>query len=137
MIYRKAPPQPTRLLLRIVAGAGALMGATACGSGTRINGSVILPDEVGADAETSDARVVMGVAPAPSGNDSGEEASTVGGGVSPCHPCGAVAIPPEDSGTDASEVHGVVPFDDGGVLGVVAMPGGGIQPAPDDAGKDQ
>ncbi len=137
MIYRKAPPQPTRLLLRIVAGAGALMGATACGSGAPLNGIVNLPDDAGADAETSDARVVTGVAPAPPGNDSGEEASTVGGGVSPCHPCGAVVIPPDDSGIDASELHGVVPFGDGGVLGVVVMPGGGIQPAPDDAGRDQ
>lgn len=34
MIYRKTPPQPSRLLLRIVAttGAGTLLGVVACGS---------------------------------------------------------------------------------------------------------
>jgi hypothetical protein len=36
MIYRKAPPQPGRLLLRVVAvaGAGAVLGVVACSSGS-------------------------------------------------------------------------------------------------------
>jgi len=137
MIYRKAPLQPPRLLLRIVAGAGAgvLLGTTACGSnetGHQVNGVVAMPDDAGSDAQ--EAVVVTGLSPAPP-SDAGEDASAVvGGGVSPCHPCGSVVLP-QDSGTDASDLHGVVPFNDGGFLGVVIMPGGGIQPAPDDAGQ--
>ncbi len=153
MIYRKAPLQTPRLLLRIVAGAGAgvLLGTTACGSGDSgpqvhgvvpmtssgstvgggLTGSLIMPDDAGSDAQ--EAVVVTGLSPAPP-SDAGEEAAVVGGGVSPCHPCGAVVLP-HDSGTEASDLHGVVPFNDGGFLGIVVMPGGGIQPAPDDAGQ--
>jgi hypothetical protein len=52
MIYRKAPPQPPKLLLRIVsaAGAGVLVGAAACGgvADSQIHGSVVqTPDDSG------------------------------------------------------------------------------------------
>jgi hypothetical protein len=108
MIYRKAPLQPPRLLLRIVAGAGAgvLLGTTACGSDTSggVYGGVVMPGDAGSDAR--EAVVVTGLSPAP----------------------------PRDAG-DAGEEAAAVPFDDGGFLGVVVMPGGGIQPAPDDAGQ--
>jgi hypothetical protein len=76
-------------------------------------GSLIMPD---AGSDAPEAVAVTGLSPAPP-SDAGEEAAVVGGGVSPCHPCG------------------VVPFDDGGVLGVVIMPGGGLQPQPEDAGQ--
>jgi hypothetical protein len=147
MIYRKSPLQPTRLLLRIVAGAGAgvLVGATACGSDDSAHpGIVVMPSSgssvggglVGSVGLTEDSGADAREAEPPDGDASGDEASTVGGGVSPCHPCGVVVMPHEDSGTDASQLHGVVPFGDGAVLGVVVMPGGGIQPAPDDASAD-
>jgi|HubBroStandDraft_1064217.scaffolds.fasta_scaffold484023_2 hypothetical protein len=143
MIYRKTPLQPPRLLLRIVAGAGAgvLLGTAACGSndsGHQVNGLVAMLSSGsnvggGTQPNTPDDSGSDGLSPAmPS--DAGEEAAVVGGGVSPCHPCGAVVLP-HDSGTDATDLHGVVPFDDGGVLGVVIMPGGGLQPAPEDAGQ--
>jgi hypothetical protein len=41
----------------------------------------------------------------------------------------------EDSGADVSHPVGVVPFNDGGFPGIVMMlVGGGILPAPEDAG---
>jgi hypothetical protein len=74
MIYRKAPPQPPRFLLKVVAvGAGALLGV-ACG-GTDAMGSVAMPP-----------------------SDAGKDGATVG----PCGggPCGSVAMP-TDAGEDA------------------------------------
>ncbi len=161
MIYRKAPPQPPRLLLRIVVGAGAsvLLGATACGSdngpgpeghgsvtnvpssgsdvGGGFHGSVVMPDADGGDAASQ--MMTTGVAPGmpqgPEGDASEEASMTVGGGVSPCHPCGTVPLPEGDSGSDAAAAH-AIPFDDGGFLGIVISPGGGLQPAPEDGGHE-
>jgi len=172
MIYRKAPPQPTRLLLRIVAGAGAgaLLGASACGgddSNHHVNGVVVMPSSgddsnhhvnglvvMPSSGSTVGGGVITGVttgvpsggspdagkdaekpvSPAPP-DDSGAEAATVGGGVSPCHPCGVV-IMPHDAGADAtSHPIGVVPFNDGGFPGIMIMPVG-VLPAPDDSGRE-
>jgi hypothetical protein len=96
-----------------------------------------MPDADGGDAASQ--MIVTGVAPGmPQGaeGDASEEASmTVGGGVSPCHPCGTVPLPEGDSGSDAAAAH-PIPFDDGGFLGVVISPGGGLQPAPEDGGHE-
>jgi hypothetical protein len=95
MIYRKASPQPTRLLLRIVAGAGAgaLLGATACGGD-----------------DSSNHHILNGTLVMPSSGSS-------------------------EGGADVSHPVGVVPFNEGGISGIVIMPvGGGIQPEPEDAG---
>jgi hypothetical protein len=77
MLYRKSSPHPPTFLLRIVAtaGAGALLGATACG-GSSTMGSIAIADSG-------------------SGNDAGN------GGVPP-RPCGGgicgSAVMPPDSG---------------------------------------
>ncbi|MEO7109705.1 MAG: hypothetical protein ABI183_04620, partial [Polyangiaceae bacterium] len=50
MIYRKAPPQPARFLLRVVAaaGVGAIVSIAACGGETQqIEGSTANPDAGG------------------------------------------------------------------------------------------
>jgi hypothetical protein len=54
MIYRKTPPQPGRLLLRIVAttGAGTLLGMAACGSSGERGLMGVLPNS-GSGAEVS------------------------------------------------------------------------------------
>ncbi len=60
MIYRKLPPVPPRLLLRVVAtaGAGALLGIAACG-GTSFMGSIVQP-ETDRDASEDDVMVGTG-----------------------------------------------------------------------------
>jgi hypothetical protein len=136
MLYRKSSPNPPTLLLRIVAtaGAGALLGAAACGGSTAM-GSIAIPD-----------------------SDAGRDAA--GPGLpAPCNggPCGSVVMPTTDSG-EAGFVGfvggGVVVNPDsgsdsqvpcnGGPCGVVVMPhdageaatvGGGIVVSPD-AGAD-
>jgi hypothetical protein len=56
MIYRKEAPQPTKLLLRIVASAGAgLLGVAACGDSTVAPGIVNLWVSMGVQPEPSDA----------------------------------------------------------------------------------
>jgi len=67
MLYRKAPPQPTRLLLRVVAvaGSGALLAAAACSSSSS-EGSVPIAGTVDGG---SDQHVVTGVMPNPDGGD--------------------------------------------------------------------
>ncbi|HTB72592.1 MAG TPA: hypothetical protein VK762_05095 [Polyangiaceae bacterium] len=64
MLYRKLPPRPPRLLLRIVAtaGTGALLGVVACGTdSTTFNGTIASP---GPDATRAppadDASIGMG-----------------------------------------------------------------------------
>ena len=59
MIYRKAPPQPGRLLLRVVAvaGAGAVLGVVACSSssssGQPVGGVVPNHQDAGVDSGDS------------------------------------------------------------------------------------
>jgi hypothetical protein len=65
MIYRKAPPQPPKLLLRIVsaAGAGVLVGAAACGgvADSQIHGSVVqTPDDSGQTQTPDDSGNAVG-----------------------------------------------------------------------------
>ena len=106
MLYRKSPPTPCTLLLRIVhtAGAGALLGATACGSSSAL-GSAPVP---------------------PSSDDSGVDAAGPCGGG----PCGIMVMPHDagDTGTDgAGEPDERLDGNDagpcgGGFCGTVAMP---------------
>jgi hypothetical protein len=91
MIYRKSPPSPPRLLLRVVAtaGAGALLGAVACSSSS-FNGTVPSADASDDAAFELDA-VATGVLP-------GHPDATMlacGGGA-----CGIMAEP-DDAGADA------------------------------------
>lgn len=92
MHYRKSSPNPPRLLLRIVAtaGAGALVGACSSGSGTEsghpcgsgfCGSAVMIPSDadVDGDAELRCGTGVCGSIGLPS-SDAGE-ASVVGGGV--------------------------------------------------------
>jgi len=81
MLYRKSSPNPPRLLLRIVAtaGAGALLGSTACSSsagpcGGGVCGTAILVPDSGLDAGTFDAQSADAAAEA----EAGQEPSGVG-----------------------------------------------------------
>lgn len=87
MIYRKAPPHPPRMLLRVAAAAGAtvVLGASACGS----------------TAGPESAGVVD------SGSDGGDE-------ITVCH---GVCVNPEagsDAGTDGAIESGAEGGDEGG-----------------------
>lgn len=123
MIYRKSPIQPTRLLLRVVAiaGAGALVNMAACGgevAGNDWHGLVENPD--GSDVCSADH--VCGSAPSNCYDDAGDFTCGVadaGGGFvddgglidNPCvddagNPtCGLIANPDAGGGfvTDAGE----------------------------------
>jgi hypothetical protein len=106
LIYRRTPPNPTKLLLRIVAGAGtgALVGMAACGS-SEIMGSAVgsLHDDAGAD----DGAVpqCLGLCGSGTEPDAGDSGSTVDAdeGGNPCanHVCGTIPAP-EDAGGDAT-----------------------------------
>jgi hypothetical protein len=113
MIYRKHPPQPPRLLLRIAsaAGTGVLLGAAACSSSSSsggadpshvVNGSAITPPD--------DSGTAVG--------DQEYVGLACGGGV-----CGSVALPPDDAGPDAYP-NGI----DAGIL--VAIPDASDKDAP-------
>jgi hypothetical protein len=99
MLYRKAPPNPPRLLLRIVAtaGAGALLGMPACGGMTNIEGLTISPTDAGEDGESDAQPIFTGLlANSPDANSSVCGANLV---------CGSVALLPDggDAGLDAPE----------------------------------
>jgi hypothetical protein len=169
-IYRKAPPQPPRLLLRIVAtaGAGALLSTAACsdsGSNHPFNGLVGMPSSgasSGSATSGSSSGSTSGDSGASSGGPVGVTTGFYGSVTMPPddagHPPGVVVMPPpEDAGNDADHhPPGIVvmpPHDDAGPhcqpCGVVVMPssdagyeaatwvGGGVQPAPDDAGHGE
>lgn len=115
MLYRKSSPNPPRLLLRIVAsaGAGALVSAAACSSsepsgpcGGGPCGTVVLVPDSGVD-------------PGPPDAQSADVAAEAEPGRGPCGggPCGSVAIPP-DAG-------------DGGEPEAATVVGGGLFPKPD------
>lgn len=110
MIYRKAPPQPSRLLLRVVAvaGAGAVTGLVACSSSSAPSGEGFLQY------------------PPDGGHDAGTDAF-VGGGT--------VANP--DSGV-MGMVDGHAPADAQSdvVNGLVPNPDGGLDAEPGDAESD-
>lgn len=109
MLYRKAPPQPTRLLLRVVAvaGSGALLAAAACSS-------------------SSEGSLALGVTDG--GNDvvdGGSDEQVVNGSIDGGSDLGLVTNP---EGGDEHVVNGVVPGDasyDGPIVGVVVHPDGG------------
>jgi hypothetical protein len=99
MLYRKAPPTPPRLLLRIVAtaGAGALLGMAACASSSS-NGVVPSPPSDAADEAELDATpIVTGLVANPP-----DATLPCGGG-----PCGSVAFP-----ADGGDAGGLVPATD-------------------------
>jgi hypothetical protein len=111
MIYRKAPPQPGRLLLRVVAmaGASAVAGAVACSSSGAV-GSVPEPGDGGSEDAVADHHVgidsggFMGFA-----DGGGGLMGATDGGV--CDEgCGLVGNPD----AEADVVTGVVAHPDGG-----------------------
>jgi hypothetical protein len=120
MLYRKAPAQPVRLLLRVIAtaGVGALLGAAACSNSSSSGavgpcgggpcGTVGLPEDSGdrclneagqficgsvaEDAACGDDGGRCGLMPAPDAAvEAGEDASG-------CNPCGTMVNP--DAGGD-------------------------------------
>ncbi len=98
MLYRKAAPNPPRLLLRIVAtaGAGALLGVAACSSSSANGSSPIVPAADAADNGDLDAnQIITGVLP------SHPDATVLpcgAGGV-----CGLMVLPHDgDVGDEAS-----------------------------------
>jgi hypothetical protein len=125
MLYRKAAPNPPRLLLRIAAtaGAGALLGAAACSSVGEPHGLVPMPNGLVANPPTDAADqgdstgtpITTGVLPNPN-------PGPCGGG-----PCGVMVRPPDDAGDVAPDSGAVsdaeIAPDDvahcGGVCGVI------------------
>jgi hypothetical protein len=76
MIYRKTPPQPPRLLLRVVAGVGAFAaaaGIAACSSSTsgggEVHGSVVNPEAGGGDSSLPCGDGVCGSVAEPDGGN--------------------------------------------------------------------
>jgi hypothetical protein len=118
MMYRKAPPQPPKLLLRIVsaAGAGVLVGAAACGgvADSQIYGSVVqTPDDSG-----------HGVGSSGSSGDAGGDESYHGelgsSGAPGCDGfCGVSPAPDDASEMDVVGIDaGILISPDGGDAGV-------------------
>jgi hypothetical protein len=100
MLYRKAPPIPPRLLLRIVAtaGAGALLGMAACSSSSSNGVGPSPPTDAADETELDASRIVTGLVANPP-----DATLPCGGG-----PCGSVALPP-----DGGDAGGLVPDADG------------------------
>ncbi len=97
MLYRKAAPGPPRLLLRIVAtaGAGALLGVAACSSSSTSGSSPLVPSADAADNGDLDATPILtGLLP----NHPDATLLPCGAGG----PCGAIALPHLDGGDEAS-----------------------------------
>jgi hypothetical protein len=126
MLYRKAPPNPPRLLLRIVAtaGAGALLAMTGCSSSSSEGSATITPSDASADDAmmlACGAGLVCGslAAPPPDGGDSGDAGAT-----GPCggHVCGSIALPQDAGDLDAADGH--------------VADAGGDSEAPTDASED-
>jgi hypothetical protein len=127
MIYRKTPPNPPRMLLRIAVplGASALAGmVVACGAPNPPDGSVAYPPADAGDAGGPIEGMTTGVAVATP--DAGDAEAPVHGMTS-----GTVAVLPDagdaDVVTDAGDaaatiVTGIAPLNDSGVNGVVAHP---------------
>jgi hypothetical protein len=131
MLYRKAPPRPSRLLLQIVtaSGTGVLLGTMACSASPGLITDVPAGDD-GGDAQTTGpcGNDPCGVAPAPPETGDAGDAGDAGE-IHPCGggPCGSVAVPP-DAGDAGDGSVGIGPCG-GGPCGVVAIP----QDASDDA----
>jgi hypothetical protein len=114
MLYRKSPPNPPKLLLRIVATASAGAIAGACSSTNPSSGSPSVLGKVpypvaDAEADAVGSPSVMGSLPAMAG-----DAGFVGGGTV-CHPCGVVPIAESDAGADGAS--SPAPSPDAGVDG--------------------
>jgi hypothetical protein len=113
MIYRKAPPQPVRLLLRVVAGAGGTALAVACGTSSGSMAAVESARDAGEQDALTDHTAGGGIMGATDGEVSdvltGTVANPEGG---PCEDggCGLVSNP--DAAADV--VTGVVVNPDGG-----------------------
>jgi len=140
MLYRKSSPSPPRLLLRIVAtaGAGALVGGAACSSSEPTGpcgggpcGTVVLVPDSGLDASTPEAQSADAAAEAEAGYLTGVVPD--GPGPSVDGPSGSVpAYDAGDSGEpEAGTVVGLVRKPDaeaesgpcgGGPCGSVVMP---------------
>lgn len=124
MLYRKASPTPPRLLLRIVAGAGAgaMLGAVACSSSS-LSGVTAAPHD-GGDTSLD-------------GTDGTDADDTSCHGF--CVGVGSVAVPP---GEDASDQDVFRPMGSYGQLpdasdaGYVPLGSDAGYVAPDDAAQD-
>jgi hypothetical protein len=110
MLYRRSSPTRPTLLLRI-AGAGTLLGATACGGSTTAMGSVANPSpDSGAEAQAEMGSSSGGVMVMPPDAGDAQGPCSSGSGV-----CGSAPIPP-----DAGHPQG--PGDGGFCCGSVVLP---------------
>jgi hypothetical protein len=129
MIYRRSPPHPPRLLLRVVgaAGTGLLLGAAACSG--EVNSGLLgqAPDDV-ADAANNPHALLTDATPAPA-----DEASTTppdgclngfcGFFPRPSDAGFAGSLPmPEDAGHSDDARDAALTCGHGGVCGSVVMP---------------
>ena len=131
-LYRKSPPTPPKLLLRIVAtaGASALLGVAACSDSTSgFHGVGVVdatPPPDSGDDSTVGVGVVGSVAYLPdAGHDTGLPCGT---GV-----CGVVAMPHDagEAGTDSGLPCGI------GFCGTVVMPHDAGEAGHPEGGSDQ
>jgi hypothetical protein len=129
MIYRKAPPQPGRLLLRVVAfaGAGAALASVACSSAGVVAGSVETPHDAGLESGGHDGGFVgfMGVGDG-GGSDVFNGLADAGGGIMGATDGQAPDANPDGGACD--EGCGLVGNPDAAadvITGVVAHPDGG------------
>jgi hypothetical protein len=119
MLYRRTPPNPPRLLLRIVAtaGAGALLGVAACSSSSDSAGppgvAGFPPADAADDGESDANQIMTGIVANPD--------ATIGCGGS-LGVCGSVGYIPQDGGEDANPDatgpcgESPCPMIDGGIL---------------------
>jgi hypothetical protein len=104
MLYRKAAPNPPRLLLRIVAtaGAGALLGVAACSSSSSSGSTPLLPGDAADQGDFDANQIMTGVLP-----ENPDATLACGGG-----PCGIMVLPhPDGSAGSASDAGGDAPAD--------------------------
>jgi|HubBroStandDraft_6_1064221.scaffolds.fasta_scaffold185292_2 hypothetical protein len=117
MIYRRLPVTPPRMLLRVVAPAGALASLLACSSSSavgsvEVHGTVGEPVDGGGDAFATE---VTGVAPSSSGGATGlMDAGILANPDSGFH--GTVAYP-TDASPEGGDAAGVVEAEEGGPCG--------------------
>jgi hypothetical protein len=128
MLYRKLPPAPPTLLLRIVAtasGVTGVLGAIACGSS--FSGSVPLPPSLDASHDAAEPCIGCdaGIILMP---DAGDDAPGPCGGYF----CGLIAR--ADAG-DAADDREPGACGEAGVCGAIVMPDAGVIRMPTDAGE--
>jgi hypothetical protein len=144
MIYRKTPPQPGRLLLRIVAttGAGTLLGVAACGSPAESGCiGVCIPVSSGGSTGSASGSAGTGYEVMGSTGNLGLSGSTGSASGGSGAGTGYELAGSGTIGGGAGSNYGAPPQAEGGTADATVMEAGriilGISVAPPDAGSEQ